>query len=186
MSSPRWPSCPSTAAVTRVGPDCSAIARAGATGRARFTTADVRQASATDVVVDSVDEAAGLRLSTSIELGATMSIRTQLTNTGASRYMLDQLLVTLPLPSRARELLRFNGRWSREFQPVRQPFISGTFAIENRSGRSSQDHVPVLFAGTTGFGEWSGEVWGVTPRLERQPPTGRPGDARRTSRPATR
>jgi alpha-galactosidase len=127
----------------------------------RFVTTEVRQSGLGSVEIDSVDAVAGLRLTMSCTLDSTLSIRVKLTNVGTSRYLLDQLLVTLPLPSHARELLRFNGRWSREFQPTRQRFTSGALVIENRTGRSSQDYVPVVFVGSTGFGEWTGEVWGA-------------------------
>ena len=32
---------------------------------------------------------------------------------------------------------------------------------ENQRGRTSHERPPLLFAGTQGFGEWRGEVWGV-------------------------
>ncbi|MDO8362887.1 MAG: alpha-galactosidase [Actinomycetota bacterium] len=127
----------------------------------RFVPAEVRRLGPSAVEVIAVDPHAGLQLATTIELDELLAVSVQLTNTGANRYLLQQLAPTLPLPSQARELLHFNGRWTREFQPVRRPFTSGAFVVENRSGRSSQDQVPVLFAGTPGFGEWSGEVWGV-------------------------
>ena len=38
---------------------------------------------------------------------------------------------------------------------------SGTWIVENRLGRTSHERPPLLFAGTPGFGEWHGEVWGV-------------------------
>ncbi|HEX2782369.1 MAG TPA: alpha-galactosidase, partial [Ilumatobacteraceae bacterium] len=135
--------------------------RGGAQWAPRFTTSEVRRVEDRGVECDAVDDVAGLRLTTFLDIGDVLTVRAQLTNTASTRYMLDNLLVTLPLPSHALELLRFTGRWSREFQPVRQPFVSGTFVVENRTGRSSQDHVPVLFAGTKGFGEWAGEVWGA-------------------------
>ena len=127
----------------------------------RFAPLAVQQSSDTAVRYDAVDDAAGLRLATFLELGDVLTVRAELTNVALTPYSLDNLLVTLPLPSHAVELLRFTGRWAREFQPVRQPLASGTFVIENRTGRSSQDHVPVVFAGTKGFGEWAGEVWGA-------------------------
>ncbi|MEA3183966.1 MAG: alpha-galactosidase [Ilumatobacteraceae bacterium] len=137
-------------------------ARAGGRDWApRFAPFAVQRSSDTAVRFDAVDEVAGLRMATSVELGDVLTARVEATNVGSTPYALDNLLVTLPLPSHAVELLRFTGRWSREFQPVRQPLASGTFVIENRTGRSSQDHVPVVFAGTKGFGEWAGEVWGA-------------------------
>ena len=128
---------------------------------ARFTASGFRRTSESAVELDGIDAVAGLSMTTFVELGDVLTVRVRVTNTASTRYMLDNVVITLPLPSHALELLRFTGRWSGEFQPVRQSFTSGTFAVENRTGRSSQDHVPVLFAGTKGFGEWAGEVWGA-------------------------
>ncbi len=54
-------------------------------------------------------------------------------------------------------------RWSlgTRVQPVRLPWADGSMLSENQRGRTSHERVPLLFAGTHGFGEWSGEVWGV-------------------------
>ena len=84
-----------------------------------------------------------------------------LTNDGDDRYMLDGLSVTLPLPEHASDLLTFHGRHAREFQPYRRPWPSGAVLAENWRGRTSHEHPSLLFAGTAGFGEWQGEVWGV-------------------------
>ncbi|MEO5898838.1 MAG: alpha-galactosidase, partial [Ilumatobacteraceae bacterium] len=127
----------------------------------RFRTADIRRRGDHEVEIDADDPHAGLRLTTRITLDHVATLSVELTNIGSSRYLLDQLLIALPLPSHARELLRFTGRWSREFQPVRHELTSGMFVIENRSGRPSQDQVPVVFVGQPGFGEWSGDVWGA-------------------------
>ena len=75
--------------------------------------------------------------------------------------MLDGLSVTLPLPEYAGDLLTFHGRHAREFQPYRRPWPSGAVLAENWRGRTSHEHPSLLFAGTVGFGEWQGEVWGV-------------------------
>ncbi len=87
--------------------------------------------------------------------------RVTLTNRGDTPYAVDGLTVTLPLPGQATELLTFPGRWCREFHPRRVAFDAGAVLAENRRGRTSHDHVPLLWAGTPGFGEWTGEVWGV-------------------------
>lgn len=113
------------------------------------------------VVVRATDAAAGLGLVTEIELDHTLRVRVTLHNDHEARYLLDHLSVTLPLAPQAGEMLRFDGRWAREFQATRQPLVSGAFTQENRSGRPSQDHVPLLFVGSEGFGEWCGEVWGA-------------------------
>ncbi len=113
------------------------------------------------VVVVALDAVAGLRLTTTIVLGDVLTVEVQLANEGISRYLLDSLHPTLPVPAHASELLTFDGRWTREFHPVRRPWGSGAWVSENRTGRTSHEHQPLVFAGTPGFGEWHGEVWGV-------------------------
>ena len=126
----------------------------------RFRPAGV-VAVAGGVVVDAVDEVAQLRLSTRIVLDDVLTVSCTLTNEGEGRYLLHGLHPTLPLPVHAAELLTFDGRWTREFHQVRRPWASGSWLAENRAGRTSHEHSPLLFAGVPGFGEWSGEVWGV-------------------------
>jgi alpha-galactosidase len=70
--------------------------------------------------------------------------------------------VTLPVPEHAAELMTFTRTldprapdqmrvaWPRERTPSR-----------TGAGRTSHEHPPLLFAGTPGFGEWHGEVWGA-------------------------
>ncbi len=113
------------------------------------------------VVIAARDAVAGLRLTTTIVLGDVLTVQARITNEGASRYLLDALHPTLPLPAHASELLTFDGRWTREFHPVRRPWGSGAWVSESRAGRTSHEHQPLVFAGTPGFGEWQGEVWGV-------------------------
>jgi alpha-galactosidase len=113
------------------------------------------------VVIDAVDAVAGLRVATRIVLDDVLTVSCTLTNEGDGRYLLDGLHPTLPLPVHAAELLTFDGRWTREFHPVRRPWASGAWLAENRAGRTSHEHAPLLFAGAPGFGEWQGEVWGV-------------------------
>ena len=113
------------------------------------------------LTVDAVDEAAGLALTTSITLDHVLRITATLENIGDRRYSLDQLTLSVPLPEYASDLLAFEGRWAREFHPVRRDWTSGSFTAENRAGRTSHEHPPLMFAGRPGFGEWNGDVWGV-------------------------
>ncbi len=89
-----------------------------------------------------------------------VAMRQVLTNTADTNYSLGRLSLSLPLPSRANEILDFTGRWCDEFHPRRQLWEAGAVINENRRGRSSHDHVAALFAGTGGFDEQQGEVWG--------------------------
>ena len=113
------------------------------------------------LAVRAVDEVAGLLLDVSFELDWALAVRAQLTNTGNRPYLLSGLTVTLPVPQDADELCTFTGRWARELHPVRVAWQHGAFTSENRRGRTSHEHPPLLFAGTAGFDEWSGSVWGV-------------------------
>jgi alpha-galactosidase len=113
------------------------------------------------LTVDAVDDVAGVALRTVVSVGDVLGVRVTLTNVGDRRYSLDALTVSLPLPDGADELLRFEGRWAREFHPLRSPWDSGAVVSEHFSGRTSHEHPPLLFAGRAGFGEWVGEVHGV-------------------------
>ena len=113
------------------------------------------------IVAVAEDSVAGLRLTTTIRLDEALHVEVQLTNIGPRRYSLDGLTVTVPLPEHAGELQRFDGRWAREFQVQRVAWPGGAVLAENRRGRTSHEHLPLLYAGEVGFGEWHGEVWGA-------------------------
>jgi len=104
---------------------------------------------------------AGLRLDGRLEVGPTLALSVSLTNTGSTPYLLQRLAVTLPLPAGADEVLAFEGRWCAEMTPTRLAWATGSLLVENRRGRTSHDHVPVAFAGASGFGEAAGAVHGV-------------------------
>ena len=113
------------------------------------------------LTVESLDDVAGLTLTTAISVGDVLGVRVTITNIADRRYSLDALTVSLPLPDAADELLRFEGRWAREFHPVRSAWTTGAVVAEHLRGRTSHEHVPLLFAGRAGFAEWTGEVHGV-------------------------
>jgi alpha-galactosidase len=113
------------------------------------------------LVVEARDPRAQLSLVTVVDVADVITLRTTVVNDGEQRYSLDALTLTVPVPEHADELLGFEGRWSREFHPVRRAWDDGAWLSENRRGRTSHEHVPLLFAGPAGFGEWTGEVWGV-------------------------
>lgn len=115
------------------------------------------------VDVSAVDDVAALRLHTTVRPvdGGVIVLATTLINDATQDYWLDDLAMTIPLPDHATELLRFQGRWCRELHPVRHPLGPDSVLIENRRGRTSHEHMPLVFLGTTGFGEAHGEVWGL-------------------------
>ncbi len=83
-----------------------------------------------------------------------------LTNNGSTDFTLVRLSASIPMPVHATELISFTGRWCKEFQPRRHDF-EALSVIENRRGRTSHDQLPAIFAGSIGFGEHHGDVWGV-------------------------
>lgn len=109
-----------------------------------------------------IDPVARLRLELSFTLGETeaLVIAAALVNTGDDDYQLQRLAPSVALPAEASELLTFGGRWCQEFRPERAAW-AGTTVIENRRGRTSHDRLPAVFAGTAGFGEHEGRVWGL-------------------------
>ncbi|USD66105.1 alpha-galactosidase [Vibrio sp. SCSIO 43136] len=114
------------------------------------------------ILIDSVDEQAGLRLYAELRLDSNdvLMMRQTLTNTKPEQYHVHRFANTLPLPARTKELMTYYGRWVHEFQTQRQPISHGGYQQENRRGRTSHEHYPALVAGTNHFDELHGEVWG--------------------------
>lgn len=115
------------------------------------------------IETESRDDVAGLVLRSSIELTTAGALRCslRLSNVSSSRWLLSSLVVTLPIPSRASEVLTLDGRWAREFQQDRRPLSTGALTAENRTGRTSHEHPPFVVACEPGAREWSGSVWGA-------------------------
>jgi alpha-galactosidase len=118
----------------------------------------------TTLSVECADPIAGLALDVELELHPdtdVLRLGLRVTNTGDTAYQLDRLAGTLPLPAAAEEVLSFTGRWCKEWQPQRHRLGAAALVQENRRGRTSHDNPPGLIAGTPGFGERHGEVYGV-------------------------
>ncbi|MDU0325372.1 alpha-galactosidase [Microbacterium sp. KSW2-21] len=152
--------------------------RAGADWSPKFTVVSVAVAAEGDplrrdgrlveagpavVTVAAADETAGLRLELDIELAASglLRARAELENIGAGVYSADGIALAFPIPVRAREILDFAGRWSKERIPQRRELVVGIHDREGRKGRTGPDAATVLTVGETGFGFGAGEVWGV-------------------------
>ncbi len=137
--------------------------RSGGEAWAPRFTADSVSPRDDGVSIESIDAGAKLRLVTDIarDPGGAMCVIATLTNDGVDDYWVDDLAVTLALPGHVGDLMTFHGRWCREFDPLRRSFDGGPFLAENRRGRTSHESPPLLWAGTTGFGEQRGEVWGA-------------------------
>lgn len=115
------------------------------------------------LVVEAVDEGAGLALRSELVLDehGVLAVRHRLSNTGTAPYEVASLPVRLPVPSRATELLDLTGRWARERVPQRHDLAYGAWVREGRRGRTGHDAPVLTVLGTPGFGFRHGEVWGL-------------------------
>ncbi len=147
--------------------------RAGAAWSPKFTVTSVTldgapvvgvvEATAGTVEATASDPEAGLDLSLWIELAAAgvVRMRAALTNTAASAYQLDDLVLALPVPQAAAEILDFAGRWGDERVAQRRAMQVGTHLREGRRGRTGADSAMLLHLGSPGFGFADGEIWAV-------------------------
>ncbi|MFD3922708.1 alpha-galactosidase [Streptomyces sp. NPDC058595] len=145
--------------------------RDGADFSTAFTVRSIRTVRTPDLLephqltVDAVDEHARLGLVLEIELTASGLVRQRATvtnlATGERPFTLDGLLLTLPVPAHATDILDLTGRHLRERGPQRHEFTLGTHLRENRRGRTGTDATLLHLAGESGFGFRTGEVWGV-------------------------
>ncbi|SDU95720.1 alpha-galactosidase [Microlunatus sagamiharensis] len=122
----------------------------------------VTNAGAAVLVVEAADADARLELRLTVELTpeGLVRLRARVTS-GADGYAVQDLVLALPVPAVAREVLDLAGRWGKERVPQRSRLDVGTHLREGRRGRTGPDAATVLHVGTPGFGFASGEVWAV-------------------------
>ncbi len=87
--------------------------------------------------------------------------RATLRNDGDAPFELTSLLLGLPTPWDASELLDTTGHHLRERHPQRRDFTIGTHLRESRRGRPGADASVLLAAGRPGFGFETGLVHGI-------------------------
>jgi len=133
--------------------------RPDGSGWAPIFTVRAFEHTANGVRVRASDTSAGLELTTEVTLGSVLAIRTSISNVSDEPYVLQSVMCTVALPPHADEIITYHGRWANELQPHRAPWFPGTISVENRRGRTSHDHFPMLVVGTHGFGEHHGEAW---------------------------
>ncbi len=82
---------------------------------------------------------------------------TEITNAGDAPLTLDWCTaLSLPFDDRFAKLLGFSGRWASEFQIEEIDNFTGGYVRENKTGRTSHDCFPGLYAGTETTSENSG------------------------------
>jgi alpha-galactosidase len=113
--------------------------------------------------IDAADPDAGLGLVTEVEAvpGGAVRARHTLTNLGPEPYVVDQLEVVFPLPSRVGQVLDFTGRQTAERIPQRHRLGDGLWLREGRRGHTGHDAATTVIAGVPGFGFGAGEAYGV-------------------------
>ncbi|PYY60619.1 alpha-galactosidase [Curtobacterium sp. MCSS17_011] len=136
--------------------------RDGADWSPAFTVTSIAVADTT-VTADAEDTVAGLAVRVTIEMlgSGLVRARASVTNTADGVYTVDDLTLAMPIPSSAREILDFAGRWGKERTPQRRELVVGTHQREGRKGRTGTDAATVLTVGESGFGFAHGQVWGV-------------------------
>jgi alpha-galactosidase len=90
-------------------------------------------------------------------------MRATVRNIGADLLDVEEVMLALPVPSAAVELLDLTGRHLRERSPQRSPFLFGQRIRENRRGRTGLDAALMMVAGEAGFGFRRGQVWALHP-----------------------
>ncbi len=113
------------------------------------------------VVAREEDDDVELRSVVVLRPGGLLGIRHTVTNTGASAVEIGAVRTLLPVPDLAAEVLDLTGRWAKERVPQRAPLRFGAQVRESRRGRTGHDAATMLLAGTAGFANRSGQVWGV-------------------------
>ena len=115
------------------------------------------------VSITASDEWAAIGVAVEIDLSRSGLLRTRVSirNDGEGLERLDVIGVdpALRVPTDAREILDFSGRWGTEKIPQRHPIVTGTHARESRRGRTGLDATTVVAIGSTGFDASSGRVW---------------------------
>ncbi|AYY15317.1 alpha-galactosidase [Actinobacteria bacterium YIM 96077] len=121
----------------------------------------IRPGQIVTVTASDPDAAIALTLDLGLDAAGVVMQRATVRNAGESVYTLDGVMLALPVPLAATELLDLTGRHLRERSPQRSEFTVGTHVRENRRGRTGLDASLVLAAGEQGFGFRRGEVWAM-------------------------
>lgn len=160
---PRWLSVSPGQDDSWEGSPALAAHRGGHGFHCRWSGATLHDADPAAVTVSASDDRNGLewRMELQLGVGGVLRVRQSLANTGTGALTVDSVLALMPVPDAAAEVFDTSGRWCRERTPQRGPFRHGTTLRASRRGRTGHDATLVMFAGTTGFGFRTGEVWGV-------------------------
>jgi alpha-galactosidase len=108
-----------------------------------------------------VHNAVALAISAALDETGVLRLSAAIANTGDTPLEVGALGITVPLPDDCTELVTIGGRWAMEACEERRPWGRTVQVVSSNRGRSSHQQHPTVLAGTTGFGENRGTVWGV-------------------------
>lgn len=109
------------------------------------------------------DATAAIELAIAVALSpaGALTIEATITNRGTDDLHVHALNVSIPVGAAAAEVLTLGGRHAMEFCEERTSWGRSVVSVASRRGRTSHEQQPTVFAGSIGFGEADGEVWGV-------------------------
>ncbi len=120
----------------------------------------ITQHSSNHVDIECADKAANIRTLhvLTIDSGSgVLSLSSRITNISPKPLSVEWCsAAVLPLDPRFTRLLGFSGKWASEFQVEEIALFRGGYIRENKSGRTSHDNFPGLYAGTDTTCEDSG------------------------------
>lgn len=96
-----------------------------------------------------------------METSGVVTITSQLTNEADLPLIVDAMRLSIPISQHAQDIITLGGRHAMEAVEHRAKWIRNIHTVENRTGRTSHENLGVVFVGTDGFREHSGEVWGI-------------------------
>ena len=116
----------------------------------------------TSVSFRALDAVLGVEVAGTVRAEATgvFTIAMSVTNTGDASVAIDAVRPTIPVAAHAREVLTLGGRHEMEAVPQRTMWGRSSIVVENRGGRTSHERLGVVFVGSEGFTDETGEVWG--------------------------
>ena len=90
-----------------------------------------------------------------------VTVSARVSNHGTDPLSVDALHMCIPVGSHASEIMTLGGRHAMEAVQQRTPWSRTRLTVENRAGRTSHEQLGVVFAGSNGFSEQQGDVWGL-------------------------
>ena len=102
-----------------------------------------------------------VRVSISVSEVGVVVIDASVLHLADGEIVINSAHFNVPVGSHVGEIMTLGGRHAMEAVQQRTPWGRSKILIENRTGRTSHEQLGVVFAGTPGFTEATGEVWGL-------------------------